>query len=84
MQATFERHVACILASARYHYCTYARCDCFDNLTVAAAFVVYTVLTNIDEEEDEESRIKCQKDGGWLKRRQVRGVFEGGFETARG
>ena len=50
--------------------------------TMAAAFVVYAVLMDSEEEEDEEPRIK-RPDRGWLKRRQERGVFEGIFKELR-
>ena len=43
MQATIERHIMHILASACYHYYTHVRCDCFDNCTVVPAFV-YTLF----------------------------------------
>ena len=50
------------------------------NLTIAAAFVVYAVLT--DSEEDEEPRIK-RPDRGLLKRRQKRGAIDGIFKELR-
>ena len=65
VQSSHSKLFSLRVPSGAPYYYTYARCDCFDNLTVTAAFVVYAVLTDSNE-EDEESRIKRQKDGGWL------------------
>ena len=62
MQVTIKRHVA----SARYHF-TCVRYATV--LTIAAPFVVYAVLTNSEEDEEEEPMIK-RPDRGLLKRSQ--------------
>ena len=54
----------------------------FWQLRSGACVCVYAVLTDSEEEEDEEPRIKCP-DRGWLKRRQEKGVFEGIFKEPR-
>ena len=68
MQDTIERPVARILATiARMRSATVLIIA-----TMAAAFIAYAVLTDSEEEEDEETMIK-RPDSGWLKRRQERG-----------
>ena len=66
MQVKIKRHVARVLASARYHF---TRVRYATVLTIEATFVVYAVLTNSEEDEEEELTIK-RPDRGLLKRSQ--------------
>ena len=66
MQVTIKRHVTRVLASARYQF---TRVCYATVLTIEPMFVVYAVLTNSEEDKEEEPTIK-RPDRGLLKRSQ--------------